>query len=337
MTIEIPSSFLNDEFTIDNSSLDLFSFCPRKFALRTAFALRSQQDSPYTSFGSAFHAGLKSYYAGNNEHDCLKAFVERALADKSTLEITKVEALDSKIEKSEYSIEFGVELFLQYMNVYPLEKEIFRPMVSEGVPYLEIGFSIDTNEGVVIGVMDQVAELTDGVGGIAIIEHKTTSKVLDDKYFQNYNPNNQISMYLIACRELIGVEAKCCIINAIRVKDYKRAKEKSEQDQRLFSRRITSRTRESLDDRIKQMESILRIIRSLFETNDLSSFPMNAPSACYRYGMCEYLPICTARSESVARHFMENSFIQEKWVPYEVLGQEKGIEIKPENLVHLKV
>lgn len=314
-----------DDFTIDNSALDAFSLCPRRYMYRHIFHLTAPLEAEPLTFGSAFHAALESYYAGKTELECAKAFIKRA-----TEESSKMSVYIDDSEKSEYTVQFGVELLLAYMKSHTLESEPFTVLCdSSNVPYLEVGFALSTGEGIVVGKIDGLINLKEG--GIGLLEHKTTSVKLDDKYAAQYNPNNQVALYLAAIREYFEMP-QYAIINAIRVKDYKRAKVNKEDDDRLWNRFITKRSSTQLDQRLKQIEVQIEQIKRCIDKG-FDGFWQNAPQACfYRFKQCPYVPLCKAQTPELVEIVISGGgYKVEKWEPYDIVKESSrvlNIEVK---------
>lgn len=302
--LEFPDVKL-DELTLSNSGIDTFMLCPRKYLYRHIMRIVANKEHEPLTFGTAFHAGLASYYSGGSDADIVKAFLLAAQEDRSQLTLSKAESKEEN-NTTEYSIQFGAELLLKYSKYYPRDKEIFSPVVdSDNNPYVEVGFAIDTQTGILIGKIDIICEFL-SLGGIGTIDHKTSKYDFSPKYWSSFNPNNQVATYLLVVREYFNVNPSYFMVNAIRVKDYKRG-DPEQTDQKLFGRGLTQRKPEQLDQRMKQIEWTIKHIKSFFQYG-FDAFYMNAPQACYHmWKPCEYIPLCKAQTMGMVKEVLEGT------------------------------
>jgi hypothetical protein len=309
-----------ERLTLDNSILNVFGLCPRKFLYRKILNLVPLKVSPALSFGTAFHAGLESYYSGNEPVDVLKAFADAALAEASSLTLSRGEAKENGM-KEEHSIEFGLDLMMKYMNHYPLQNENFKIMKdAKGKSMLEMGFALHLNNGTLIGKMDGVPDPGD------LFEHKTTSSYINSEFLSQYTVHNQISLYMAALRDLLGKTPRKCIVNCIMVKDYKKPTEKK--DENLFRRVIVSRNDDQLDQTIRQLEFRINQIKNFLRIG-FDAFYQNAPDACFfRYHACEYHILCQSQEKELIEMLMTGSFREEAWAPYDLEGKNVAVEIE---------
>jgi hypothetical protein len=309
-----------ERLTLDNSTLNIFSTCPRKFLYRKVLNLVPLQSSPALSFGSAFHAGLEAYYLNKSVLDVLKAFADTAQSSSSSLVNTRAEAKEKGM-KEEHSVEFGLDLMMKYMERYPLQGEKFKIMLtSKGEPMMEVGFALHLNSGILIGKMDGVTDPGD------LLEHKTTGSYIDSKFLSQYTVHNQISLYLAALRDFTGRRPKGCTVNVIMVKDYK--KQTEEKDDKLFRRVHVSRTDSQLDQVLRQYEFRLHQVKNFLRIG-FDAFYQAAPDSCFfKWNACEYLPLCQAQEKDAIEMIMNGFYKREEWCPYDLEGSSVKVEIE---------
>lgn len=306
--------------TLDNSIMNVFSLCPRKFLYRKILSLVPKQEALPLTYGSAAHAALEAHYSGKNAVEVLKAFVEAAQQEKSKIRIRKSEAKEEGV-KEEYSIEFGMDLMAKYMSHYPTEAETFKVKLSEdNEPLLEVGFSLYMANGIVVGKLDGIIDDGD------LLEHKTTTQPLTTTYLSQFTVHNQISLYMAATRELMKRKPKKCLVNCIRVKDYK--KSNADKDNKLFTRVVVQRSDAQLDQTLKQVEMKISQIKNFCRVG-FDAFYQNAPDACfYKWVPCEYLPLCTAQNQEMIEMLMDGGFREEVWHPYDKDGAKKEVKLE---------
>jgi hypothetical protein len=311
----------NNLLTLDNSSLEIFAICPRKFWLRCVQHLVPKKQKLSLTFGGATHAGLYAYHSGLGEKAALKAFLEEAVKEGSKIAKYCDDAVSIGY-KSEYSLEFGVSLMSKYIQQHPIDTETFEPMRDhEGNPFLEVGFALELEEGLYIGKID-------GIGyhqkRPVVMEHKTTSQTVTN-YIRWLNPNNQISGYLQAVREYLDFDAMECLVNILRIKDYKRGAPE-DNDQKLFMRTIVKRSHDQVDARMRQINLQMKLIKQFLAIGE-DAFYMNAPFACNAFGDCEYKPLCGIASgdPELVQMVLDGGYKKEEWHPYQDAEPKKTI------------
>lgn len=310
----------------DNSMLACHALCPRKFLYRYILSLAPKQESRAAEFGSSIHSGLFVYYSGGSREDALKALILRAREETSPLVLRKNDVDDE--DDVHYTVEFGVSLLSQYMENWPIEDEAWEVLqLSTDDLAAEKGFAFETPNGeILVGKIDLLVRMKK-TGAVRVIDHKTTTKVLNDRYFSAFNPNNQIEMYLTAIRELLGETPEQFVINAIRVKQFKRGGGNAGKEDRLFSRCMTSRTDEQLDQRLRQIDYQIAEIRQQID-NGFDAFYMKAPESCMAFNVpCEYTMLCVAQTEELIQLIVEPNYVRREWSPYEIFEKAESKEI----------
>ena len=321
---------LRDE-VFDNSSIDLFMRCPRKFLYEHEMGLVAGIESEPLTFGSAIHEAFYEYYKGSDIDTCLKAFIKRCRIPGSTIDLE----LDlSSNSDQQYSIEWGTWLLQRYFERFPIKDEPWEVVRDhEGKPYLEMGFAIDAGDGVFVGKIDQIIRMKD-TGDVWIIDHKTTKSVLNDKFGERWNPNNQMTGYLWGVHELLGEMPKGAIINAFRSYQFKRGNIEDIKA-KAFMRIESRRHPDEVNDRANQIRHTMKTInwfRKRFDEvkeGDPSVFYMNAPNACQSYWphTCVFVPVCLCHNEQMRREIIVNNFRRKTWVAYDELKNRKRFEV----------
>lgn len=332
---------LFDTVTIDNSSLCLLEECQRKFLYRSVLFLREPEEKIAISFGKAMHKFLELHYANKSFEESFAGFCETALKENTRIAVSRVNAIDVG-EVQEYSLEFGYVLCKKYFNAFPLDREYFTVLKdTQNIPYTETGFALDLPHGVLVGLIDLLGTINYN-NNIAVIDHKTTKHNLNQSWLSQFTINNQISTYLYAASDYLcaGIEnapewITTAIINALRVKDYRREKVDDlqnldeEKASKLFQRLETSRSIYQLEQRIRHADYQLMQIGQSLEYG-IDGFPQHTQSCNTKYGDCEYQRLCMAKDEKILEWLMRDTYKVERWLPYEELqesGTGKVIEI----------
>lgn len=306
---------------VDNSSMNVFALCPRKYYYRHVLDLSTRFESPASTFGTAFHAALYLYYQGKSVDDCLREFIKHAKHENSLLETWRGAEKNEKNEK--LSVEWGAELFVKYTETYPLEREEFQPLRNaDGAYMLEQGFALEIDDedpnkrGILVGKIDAIMQ-SRVTNEIYVWDHKTTSKSLTNYWSQQFNPNNQVTTYLLAARTLFGVEPRGMLINGICTHEWVRGTQEKK-DSKRFLRIRTNRAEEQITSRINEIKHELSLLHT-FNKLGFDAYYMNAPQACNYYGRCAYAILCLCRGKGMRDHLSQTEFVTKKWMPFDEL------------------
>lgn len=242
-----------------NSSIQTFKQCRRLYELKYIYGIEPVQTAAALERGLSYHEGVEQ---------AIKAWCaadHRYVAD---------EPEDPKILAMVWAFRIHVIPWLEKRGI----------KVNEAEKWFEYETS---NHNVVIGRMDGVT--TDG----CVIEHKTTSGLIDGSYWQRLDFDEQIPTYMIArgCKKIYYT---VCATPSIRQKKNETSAE--------FCRRCI----DWYEDNTEQKIAVLEISRSeddlkafaeeqdaiLTEMEQAKLFYRN-PSHCSKWGrLCEYAPLC---------------------------------------------
>jgi hypothetical protein len=250
-------------------------------------------------------------------------FGKEAMKERSKISITMDAGTDIG-QLGEYSLQFGHLLLKKYVDMHPLEHETFDIIRNDnGDYYLEQGFAIDLPHGILIGKIDGMGTKRVNKRKL-VLENKTTKQCLNTTYLSGFNPNTQVSAYLYAAAIFLGELPECAIINAIRVKDYKRG-DPEKNDEKLFVRIETKRTEQQLEQHIQHVNFLMSNVLVSIE-HGLDGFPQHAPFSCNtKFGECEYKPLCMCDNEVMIERLAETAFVTQVFEPYEVFENVKKI------------
>ena len=128
------------------------------------------------------------------------------------------------------------------------------------------------------------------------MDQKTTGTTLGDRYFDQYEPNNQMTLYTLAGQVILDAPVKGVIIDAAQI-----LLEKPNR----FARGFTYRTRDQLDEWLLDLRFWLNIAESFAESD---YWPLNDTS-CDKFGGCKFRGICS-KSPEVRDQFLRADFNQ---------------------------
>ena len=156
---------------------------------------------------------------------------------------------------------------------------------------MDAGFEIETVPGdsetiLLSGHLDRVVEFS---GDLWVLDRKTTKSTLGSYYFDQYSPNNQMTLYSLAGKVVLGTSVKGVIIDAAQIAvGFSR-----------FERGFTLRTESQLEEWMENFREWVEQAHRFAQTN---FWPMN-DTACHQYGGCPFRGVCNKSPE-----------VREKWL-----------------------
>lgn len=170
--------------------------------------------------------------------------------------------------------------------------DVAKPVIlADGKPAVELSFQLPVDNDITfVGHLDRLA---DYANNLYVMDQKTTGSTLSARYFEQYSPDTQMSLYTFAGKAVFGVPIHGVIIDAAQIAvGFSR-----------FERSFAFRTDRQLEEWYDSaMSTILRAQAATREAH----FPMN-PSACGNYGGCEFRSVCS-RDPGVRKNFLVGDF-----------------------------
>jgi len=299
------------QFAFDSTSLKLFQECPRKYQYKMLEGWTRREKSVHLLFGGWYATALEHYYKhtalGLSSDEALLAVVTEALVstwvydtaeDGKFIPGTGAPWLSDHNTKTRENL---IRTIVWYVDQFKDEAiEVIK--TSEGKPAVEYSFSLPVDNGIVLsGHIDRLVTYS---GHPYVMDQKTTGTTITPYYFDQFNPDMQMSLYTFAGRMIYNMPVQGVIIDAAQIAvGFTR-----------FARGFTFRSSQMLDEWYDETMALTQSIRSAtFNMN----FPRNS-TACGNYGGCEFRAICS-RSPEVRKQFLKGDFIQGKlWDPLEV-------------------
>lgn len=292
----------------DSTSLSALKECPRKYYYSIVMGYQPKQHSFHLTFGILYHEALEAYdraRAQGSDHDrAVCAAVYRALKN----------SWDHKLQRPWISFDPNKNRFTLIRTiVWYLEQfandAISTVILANGVPAVELSFrysfpyQFHTGESATLcGHLDRVGDIG---GQYWIVDRKTTKHAIDDNYFTQYSPDNQMSAYSLAGRIVYNVPVQGVIIDAAQVMvTFSR-----------FRRGFAPRTESQLNEWSRDTMFYIAMAEQYSRDN---YWPMNDKS-CYNYGDCPFRPIC-ARSSEVREQFLKINYTKRIWDPLQIRG-----------------
>ncbi len=323
---EVQSCFLpntNVQFSWDSTSLGWLKTCPRLYYYNMIEGWQSREDSVHLRFGIEYHRALQDYDISRASgikhddavHDVIQELVLRC-ADfnpdhktktKDNLIRSVVWYLDHfkddpattvilsdgrpAVEQSfRFELDFGPQTKVTTVLEYEVEGQIRKTQgPSPAGPYI------------LSGHLDRVVTFQDQT---FIMDRKTTTTTPSEYYFNQYEPNNQMTLYSFASKVVLETAVRGIIIDVAQVAvGFTR-----------FVRGMTYRTPEQIEEWVGDLRYWLTLAEQFAVNNH---WPMN-DMACDKYGGCRFREVCS-KQKSVRQNFLNASFkqlpVSERWNP----------------------
>lgn len=316
----IPSPFLPNTFiqyAWDSTSLGYMKTCPRLYQYQMIEGYAPKGESIHLRFGIEYHKALEDYERGRAAklphddalHDALREMHARTWDwQPEAREGKRSESLKSKANL--YALVIG---YCDKFKDDPTETYIMQ----DGRAAVEVSFrfELDWGPGPVVtgggitpdqpyllcGHLDRIVEFNDG---LYFMDHKTTSSTPGSYYFDQFHPNNQMTLYTLASQIILESPIRGGIITAAQLMD----------GTPRFVRGFTYRTPDQINEWLGDLKFLLA------QAEDYAAegyWPMN-DTACDKFGGCRFRDICQ-KSPGVRDSFLASNFDQlpeeERWNP----------------------
>lgn len=308
----------NLQLVIDQTSLGLFKKCPRKYMYRMILGYVPMRQNFHLTFGLMLHEGCEKYeiakISGANHQEALRAAVRHVL--KSTWDYSLGKPWESgDPDKHRYSL---VRTLVWYLDDFGANDKMETIVLKSGKPAVELSFQFTpedfetgaklrshiTDEEIVFsGHIDRLVMFE---GAKFISDRKTTRFKLDDKYWKQYSPENQFSMYALASYWFFGIQVIGIICDAAQIK----------RDESVFERRTIFRSPAQLREWYADAKYWISLMGAAAEAN---RYPQN-DTACNEYGGCPYRSVC-AMEPSAREYNLRDFFRKETWDPSVARGE----------------
>lgn len=292
----------------DSTSLGALKLCPRLYQYSILQGFEPRETNVHLTFGLAFHAALETYdkaKARGTEHsEAMRSAVRRALKDTWNEKLRRPWLSDDK-NKNRGTLLRTVVWYLDHFESDPLETLV----LASGQPAVELSFRIPTGiaastgeELVLCGHLDKIARMGERN---YILDRKTTKWSLGDRYFQQFSPHNQFTLYTLAGGVAYQIPLDGLICDAAQVGvTFSR-----------FERKMIPRTPEQLDEWLVDFEHWTKVAEGYAKEG---YWPMNDKS-CDHFGGCAFREICS-KTPAVRDKWLAGQFGKRVWDPLVVRG-----------------
>ena len=297
------------QFAWDSTSLGYMKECPRKYYYTMIRGLRSRGESLHLTYGSWYHKALEDYekhtFAGLGHLEAMRKVV------RWLLEATWV------YETDEHGVPSGgapwdgghnsktrenlIRTVIWHLEQFGPEDPARTVRLKSGAPAVELSFRLQIDDDLILcGHLDRVVEFQ---GVNYVMDHKTTTTTVGSNYFEQYTPDNQMSLYTFAASIIYEAPVKGVIIDAAQIAvGFSR-----------FTRGMVYRTDTQVTEWLDDMREWVALAH-LYAERD--RWPMNDKS-CHKFSGCPFRQICGS-DERVRETFIQQNFHVNHWNPLEV-------------------
>lgn len=331
---EIQSPFLPStqiQFAWDSTSLGYMKICPRLYQYIILEGWSPKDESVHLRFGSEYHLAIQEYdiarASGTSHNDSIH------IAVRSLLSRTVDWMVDTGTRAGNYKNRLTLlQLVVDYFDHFK-DDPATTFILENGKPAVELSFKFELDWGpkasqvliepgdherkplyktgqpyLLCGHLDRVVSFNDS---LFVLDHKTTITSPGPYFFNQFEPNNQMTLYTLASQIIIDSPVKGVIVEAAQILLDKPNR---------FVRGFTYRTQDQLDEWVGDLAYTLQMAENYAE---IGHWPMN-DTACDKYGGCKFREVCS-KSSHVRETYLKADFVklppEERWNP--LLSREK--------------
>lgn len=282
------------QFAWNSTSLGWLKTCPRLYQYSMIEQLRAREESCHITFGSHYHAALEHYdhkkAEGASHEDALRSALHKVMIDSFEWES------DHNLKNRPHLIRSVVWYLEEFKNDTAKTK-----ILANGKPAVELTFTFEIDKDrILCGHLDRVVETE---FGDFVMDRKTTTSTISSYYFNQYEPDNQMTLYNIAGQMILKSPIKGVIIDAAQIAvGFTR-----------FERGMIYRTQDQLEEWLQDFhwwaDQSVRFAEANF-------WPQN-DTACHKYGGCTFRQVCS-RSPSVRQSLLDSNYVKVNYNPLEV-------------------
>lgn len=298
----------------DSTSLGWMKECPRKYYYHMICGYVPRAESVHLEFGILYHQALELYdrwrHRGATHDRAVEYVVHRTL--KATWRNGKPWRASADLPAEDRTSlkcrEFLIRTIVWYLDKFK-DDAAKTMMHSDGSgPMVELHFEyqIDINyEGwqfAFCGYLDKMVVFNDLP---FVMDRKSTVSTVNNRYFEQFDPDNQMSLYTFTAQVAFKNPVKGVIVDAAQIAV----------GGSMFNRSIIQKSQEQLDEWYADAKWWMRTAKDCAEAQ---YWPMNDKS-CHKYGGCPFIKICNT-SPRTRQSFLDTNFEQRQWNPLELRG-----------------
>lgn len=295
----------------DSTSLGWLKTCPRMYQYQMLEQWSPRSKGIHLAFGGWYAAALERYAhlrAEGTSHDAATVAVVRWLLAETWLPSDIETGAPGPWESND---PYKNRYTLIRSFVWNVEERLTSPfttvILANGKPAVELSFSFHAFDigGEPISLCGHLDEVVEADGQRWVRDDKTTKSALTSLYFAGYTPNNQMSLYSIAGKIILGEPVRGVLVKAAQIgAGFTR-----------FATQQVPRTEAVLTEWLASTRRTIALAREYAEEG---FWPMNDTS-CDKFGGCPFRRVCSV-SPSHRQAWLEQDFIKHEWNPLKARG-----------------
>lgn len=292
------------QFAWDSTSLGYFKECPRKYYYTMVKGYRAKGESVHLTWGSWYHKALEDYdhfVAQGRSHADALHFVVAWIMEVTWVREPNGAGQPWTADHNTKTRENLVRSVIWYLEQFGPNDPTSTVILRNGKPAVELSFRIQVDEDLILcGHLDRVVEFQ---GQQYVMDRKTSSSTISSYYFDQYSPDNQMSLYTLAGGIITENPIRGVVIDAVQIAvGFSR-----------FERGMVYRTEAQTQEWLADTKVW---IAQAHAAADRGQWPMNDKS-CHKFGGCPFRQICSS-DPRVRETFLAQNFQISHWNPLEV-------------------
>lgn len=297
------------QIAVDSTSLSAFKTCPRLYQLSIIEGYEPKQTSFHLLFGLLYHGALERYdhqkFKGASHDDAVDFALDWVLRSSWNKDLQRP-WVSGDSNKNRYTL---LRTVVDYLDKFGRDDVLETVALANGKPAVELSFSFfsgrtaETGEQIMFcGHLDRLAKMN---GQVYVSDRKTTSHTISSRWFDQFTPHNQFSLYVLAAQIIYPEKAKGLVVDGAQVAvGFSR-----------FERALVTRDQAQLQEWHRDTMLQLELMESYAK---LGYWPQN-DSSCDKYGGCKFRGICS-KSPSSRKQWLESDFARRVWDPLQRRG-----------------
>jgi hypothetical protein len=314
----------------DATSIKLAIECPRKYYYKNLCGWRPTNLSPHLKFGQHYATALEHYFKHRlledlDHEQSLTAVIHEALIDTWDYKweevseeaeeengLAKTKSSRRRVPGSGYAWQSSdvnktrenlIRTIVWYLDEFQLDGRdpTKVAVLDDGAPAVELSFQLPVDNDITFcGHLDRLV-LMDDIP--YVMDQKTSKSTIAQYWFDQFKPDDQMSLYTFAGSAIFATPVAGVIIDAAQIAvGFSR-----------FERGFTHRTQDELNEWYDMTMTNIQTIQAYTRENN---FPMRSTS-CGNYGGCEFRRVC-AMSPQFRDQALRADFKKERrWDPLE--------------------
>lgn len=297
----------------DSTSLGWYKDCPRLYQYQMLDQWSPRSKGIHLAFGGWYASGLEHYAhyraQGMSHLSATAHMVKWVLEASGARDAEGIFTPWSPGDHKDANIKNRFTLIRSLVwNVEGRETSPLKTVIlSSGKPAVELTFNFDAFEieGETVSLSGHLDELVTLDNDVWVRDDKTTKGALGAHYFQQYSPNNQMSLYSVAGNIILDKPVRGVLVKAAQIGvNFTR-----------FETRPIPRPKAVLTEWMEETKWWITQARHSAITN---YYPRNDKS-CGNYGGCAFQKVCSV-SPSHRNAWLAEDFTKHEWNPLQNRG-----------------